>query len=24
VRELTGLDPRVPADAALLVLGFRG
>ena len=23
VRELTGLDPRVPADAALLVLGFR-
>lgn len=23
VRELTGLDPRVPADAAMLVLGFR-
>ena len=23
VRELTGLDPRVPADAAVLVLGFR-
>jgi hypothetical protein len=23
VRELTGLDPRVPSDAALLVLGFR-
>ena len=22
VRELTGLDPRVPADAAVLVLGF--
>jgi hypothetical protein len=24
VRELTGLDPRVPADAAVLVLGFGG
>jgi hypothetical protein len=23
VRELTGLDPRVPSEAALLVLGFR-
>lgn len=23
VRELTGLDPRIPGEAALLVLGFR-
>jgi sugar diacid utilization regulator len=23
VRELTGLDPRIPSEAALLVLGFR-